>query len=61
VPGAHYGRTDAFYEATGRYGLFFTCNQWTGQALRASGVPMPAWTPFDFNITWQLAPLAPGS
>jgi len=61
VPGAHYGRTDAFYEATGRYGLFFTCNQWTGQALRAAGVPMPAWTPFDFNITWQLAPLAPGS
>ncbi|HZF86726.1 MAG TPA: TIGR02117 family protein [Burkholderiaceae bacterium] len=58
IPGAHYGADDAFYEATGRYHLFETCNTWTGRGLRAAGVPVSRWTPFDFNVTWSLAPYA---
>ena len=56
IPGAHYGPDDAFYEATGRYHLFATCNTWTGRGLRAAGVTVSRWTPFDFNVTWWLAP-----
>ncbi|MDM0043505.1 TIGR02117 family protein [Variovorax dokdonensis] len=41
VTGAHYSAFDAFYEARGRYSLWFTCNQWTGTALRSAGVAMP--------------------
>lgn len=59
IAGAQYGDNDAFYEATGRYHLFETCNAWTGRLLRHAGVPMPAWTPFDFNVTWGLARAAP--
>lgn len=59
IPGAHYGANDAFYEATGRYHLFETCNSWTGRSLRAAGVPVSRWTPFDFNVVWHLAPWRP--
>ncbi|MBS0430530.1 MAG: TIGR02117 family protein [Proteobacteria bacterium] len=59
IPGAHYGADDAFYEATGRYHLFETCNTWTGRGLRAAGVTVSRWTPLDFNVTWSLAPYAP--
>lgn len=58
VPGAHYGQDDAFYEATGRYSLLQTCNVWTGRGLRAAGVPVSRWTPFDFNVTAWLTPNA---
>jgi len=34
---AQYGLTDAFYEAKGRYNLFYTCNTWTNSALAACG------------------------
>ena len=54
VAGAGYADNDAFYEATGRYHLFETCNTWTGRLLRRAGVPVAAWTPFDFNVTWRL-------
>lgn len=58
VAGAGYADNDAFYEATGRYHLFETCNTWTGRLLRRAGVPVAAWTPFDFNVTWALQPAA---
>ncbi|WP_374654937.1 TIGR02117 family protein [Dongia sp.] len=48
VPG--YGPHDAFYAAAGRYSLFRTCNIWTMEALRATGVKMALWTPFSFQI-----------
>lgn len=60
VPG-HYGAADAFFEARGAYDLFTTCNTWTGDALRQAGVPMSRWTPFDWNVTWHLTPLARGA
>ncbi|SFM85807.1 TIGR02117 family protein [Variovorax sp. OV329] len=55
VPGAHYARNDAFYEALGSANLFRTCNSWTGEGLRAAGVTVGRWTPFDFTVTAHLA------
>ncbi len=44
---AQYGTTDAFYEARGRYNLFYTCNTWTNCALAAAGQRHCLWTVFD--------------
>lgn len=33
---AVYGKNDIFYEAKGSYSLFYTCNSWTNQALKAA-------------------------
>ena len=59
IDGAHYGRNDAFYEASGGYHLFETCNTWTGRGLREAGIPMGRWTPFDFTVTHHLQRLPP--
>lgn len=48
--GRGYGRSDVFYEARGGYNLFYTCNQWAGEALRTAGVRMGIWTPFSQAI-----------
>jgi uncharacterized protein (TIGR02117 family) len=56
IAGAHYDDQDAFYEANGGYNLFETCNTWTGRGLREAGVTVGRWTPFDFTVTWHLAP-----
>ena len=45
-----YGGNDAFYPAKGGYSAFGTCNQWTGNGLRAAGVRMGMWTPFPFSV-----------
>jgi uncharacterized protein (TIGR02117 family) len=45
-----YGMDDAFYAATGRYDAYRTCNSWTGDALRAAGVRIGAWTPFPVTV-----------
>jgi uncharacterized protein (TIGR02117 family) len=45
IAGAHYHNYDAFYEATGHYHVFHTCNAWAGDVLRASGVRVGIWTP----------------
>ena len=50
---ARYGQYDAFYEATGTYSLFKTCNTWTNNALNASGQKACWWTPFDKGIFYQ--------
>lgn len=47
---ANYGKTDAFYEAKGRYNLFYTCNTWANDALKACGQKACVWTPFDWGI-----------
>jgi uncharacterized protein (TIGR02117 family) len=61
IAGHHYGATDAFYEATGRYSPFFTCNEWARQALSAAGVRVPVWSPLDRAIFWQLRRIGPGN
>ncbi|ASZ09885.1 TIGR02117 family protein [Chitinophaga pendula] len=47
---AVYGRTDAFYEAKGSYNLFYTCNTWANNGLKACGQTAAWWTPFDTGI-----------
>jgi uncharacterized protein (TIGR02117 family) len=47
---AVYGLHDAFYEAKGRYSLFYTCNTWANQALKAANKKAALWTIFDFGI-----------
>ena len=44
VPNRHYSSTDAFYEGTGHYHLFRTCNVWAGDGLAKSGVRVGYWT-----------------
>ena len=48
VPG--YGGNDAFYPAKGGYSAITTCNQWTGNGLRAAGVRVGMWTPFPVSV-----------
>ncbi len=50
---ANYGNNDAFYEATGSYHLFHTCNTWTNNALKSCGQKSCLWTPFDTGIFYQ--------
>ena len=45
-----YGDLDCFYEATGRYSLINTCNEWIGAGLRRAGARTGLWTPFDFQV-----------
>lgn len=53
VPGAHYDERDAFYEATGHYSLFTTCNEWVRAALEAAGIRTAAWAPFAMAVSYQ--------
>jgi len=52
--GRGYGPADVFYEARGPYNAFFTCNEWTGEALRVAGVRTGIWTPFSQSIMLRL-------
>ena len=54
VLGRGYAEWDMFYEANGGYSFVFTCNEWTGRALRAAGVRMGMWTPFAQSVMWRL-------
>lgn len=47
---ANYNTADAFYEAKGSYSLFYICNTWANDALKASGQAACLWTPFDSGI-----------
>ncbi len=52
--GRGYGASDMFYEAVGPYSAFYTCNSWTGLALREAGVRTGLWTPLSQSIMWRL-------
>jgi len=52
--GRGYGPADVFYEARGRYSAYRTCNEWTGEALRAAGVRAGLWTPLSESIMLRL-------
>ncbi|MEL1242262.1 TIGR02117 family protein [Flavobacterium flavipallidum] len=47
---ANYGKTDAFYEATGSYSIFKTCNTWANNGLKACGQKCCFWTATDTGI-----------
>lgn len=51
-----YFDADAFYEAIPVYSLWFTCNEWVRSVLSDSGLPMPAWAPFERTLFWHLPP-----
>jgi uncharacterized protein (TIGR02117 family) len=52
--GRGYGPADVFYEARGSYNMGRTCNEWTGEQLRSSGIRTGLWTPFSQSIMWRL-------
>ncbi|HEU0136623.1 MAG TPA: TIGR02117 family protein [Flavobacterium sp.] len=45
-----YGHSDSFYEANGKYNLFYTCNSWANNALKASGQKAALWSLTDSGI-----------
>lgn len=50
---AAYGENDSFYEAQGRFSLFYTCNTWTNNGLKFCGQKACLWTPFDKGIFYH--------
>ncbi len=42
-----YGNDDCFYDAKGTFNLFYTCNTWTNEGLKQSGLRASLWTPFE--------------
>lgn len=53
-PGYHYYKTDAFFEAQGRYHMLNTCNSWVGGGLQAAGVRAPWMSPLPGTPTLYL-------
>lgn len=53
ISGHSYGKYDAFYEGKGRYSLFYTCNTWANQALKAGHQKAALWTPYDKGIFYH--------
>jgi uncharacterized protein (TIGR02117 family) len=51
LPG--YGDTDSFYESSGTYSAFMTCNEWANRALAVSGVRAALWSPLPFGVMRQ--------
>lgn len=45
-----YGQNDSFYEAKGAYTLFYTCNTWANNALKAMDQKAAIWTATDRGI-----------
>ncbi|WP_294825051.1 TIGR02117 family protein [uncultured Flavobacterium sp.] len=45
-----YGQYDAFYEGTGKYSLFYTCNTWANNALKAANQKAALWTVYEGGI-----------
>lgn len=41
---AQYSTGDAFYEANGRYSIFYSCNTWVNNALKVAGLEHCLWT-----------------
>jgi uncharacterized protein (TIGR02117 family) len=48
-----YGKYDKFYEATQSYNIFRTCNTWSGDRLRESGLKISLWTPIALQVVYQ--------
>ena len=45
-----YGQNDSFYEAKGAYNLFYTCNTWANNGLKAMDQKAALWTATDRGI-----------
>ena len=52
--GTHsYGKNDIFYEANGSYNLFYTCNTWANETLKAANQKAALWTVLDKGIFYH--------
>lgn len=54
IPGAHYGRHDAFFEAKGYFNAAVGCNTWTARALREAGLRTGLWNPVPQTLALSL-------
>lgn len=54
-----YGRSDAFYGATGKASAIRTCNSWAADRLRLAGIKTSAWPPFVQGLMWRYRQPAP--
>lgn len=43
-----------FYAATGRFSLPHNCHTWTGDTMRAAGIPVGRYTPLPQSVLWHL-------
>ncbi len=50
LPDLGYYKNDDFYEATGNYTCFNTCNSWINTGLKQSNIKACLWTPYDFRL-----------
>lgn len=50
IKGHSYGLNDRFFEASGNYSCFKSCNTWTNTALKQANIPTAIWTPFDWGV-----------
>ena len=50
IVGASFTNHDAFYEAKGKYSLFYTCNTWANDGLKFAGLKACYWTVFKGGI-----------
>lgn len=57
---AYRHRDSVFYAATATYDGFYTCNTWTGDALRSAGVPVNDGALFAGDVMRQVRKLAGG-
>ena len=48
-----YGRSDAFYWATGKFHALKTCNTWASGRMRIAGVKTSIWPPFVQGFVWR--------
>jgi uncharacterized protein (TIGR02117 family) len=53
IPNHAYEMNDCFYEAKGTYSLFYTCNTWANNGLKAARVKACLWTPHDKAIFYH--------
>jgi len=49
----NYGMNDVFYEAKGKYSLFYTCNTWANNALKAGRLKAATFTLWDKGIFYH--------
>jgi uncharacterized protein (TIGR02117 family) len=49
-----YSAQDVFFQGSGRYHAFHTCNDWTNRTLSTAGVRAAWKAPFAFSVLYQL-------
>ncbi len=54
VPARLPGYSGTFYEGSGLFHAFKTCNTWTAGGLKAAGLPAPLWTPLAYFVFYHL-------